>query len=275
MYLYWAFDLCKDSETSIDRYLIPIWFIHLLEISTQLGEAVVELYLSEGLKCPSVLRKGLFTTAAFDNIDHSPNSTTSKSSFHGTGIFIFQHLSGNYSGTERNRLTLGDATTSKQVPSLPDSYINVKPAFMKSKPLSPKSAEMIQKLQDHDYLGENLLNEYEWLNEARLIVEDANLETISWSAFHLSKQRCNSVEISLTSLLPLFQEQAHSVAMIKHSMDKVKYLVNFKSRTNTDYHCRSTALCLSQTNSVGMARNVRRRQVYCIIWWLVYRNGML
>ena len=92
---------------------------------------------------------------------------------------------------------------------------------------------MIQELQDHDYLGENLLNEYEWLNEVRLTVEDANLETISWSAFHLSKQRCNSVEISLTSLLPLFQEQAHSVAMIKHSMDKVKYLVNFPNPGRT------------------------------------------
>ena len=56
---------------------------------------MVELYLSEGLICPSVLRKGLFTTAAVDKIDHNPSSTTSKSSFHGTGISIFQHLSGN------------------------------------------------------------------------------------------------------------------------------------------------------------------------------------
>ena len=37
---------------------------------------------------------------------------------------------------------------------------------------------MILKLQDHDYLGENLFNEYEWLNEVHLTVEDANLKTI-------------------------------------------------------------------------------------------------
>ena len=149
-------------------YGLSISYHRVLEISTQPLESVVELYLSEGLIFPSILRKGLFTTAAVDNIDHNPSSTTSKLSFHRTGISIFQHLSGNDSGTERNRLTLGIATTSKQVPSLPDSYTNVKPAFMKNKPLPPKSAEMIQKLQDHDYLGENLLNEYEWLNEVRL-----------------------------------------------------------------------------------------------------------
>ena len=36
---------------------------------------MVELYSSEGLICLSVLRKGLFTTAAVDNIDHKPSST--------------------------------------------------------------------------------------------------------------------------------------------------------------------------------------------------------
>ena len=77
------------------QFGLSISYHRVLEISTQLGEAVVELHLSEGVICPSVLRKGLFTTAAVDNIDHNPSSTTSKSSFHGTGISIFQHLSGN------------------------------------------------------------------------------------------------------------------------------------------------------------------------------------
>ena len=69
------------------------------------------------------------------------------------------------------------------MPCLPDSYTNVKPALIKNKPLPPKSSEIIL-LQEHDNLGENLLNEYECLNEVHLTVEDANLETISWSAFH-------------------------------------------------------------------------------------------
>ena len=41
--------------------------------------------------CPSKLREGLFTTAAVDNIDHNPSSTTSSDSFHGTAISLVQH----------------------------------------------------------------------------------------------------------------------------------------------------------------------------------------
>ncbi|KAI8487001.1 hypothetical protein Bbelb_352610 [Branchiostoma belcheri] len=33
----------------------------------------------------------LFTTAAVDNIDHNPSSTTAKDSFHGTAISLLQH----------------------------------------------------------------------------------------------------------------------------------------------------------------------------------------
>ncbi|VDI15847.1 Hypothetical predicted protein [Mytilus galloprovincialis] len=76
------------------RHLIDTLFQHGLcisydrvrEISTQLGEAVVE-------RCgmPAFIKGQMFTTAAVDNIDHNPSSTTSKSSFHGTGISIFQH----------------------------------------------------------------------------------------------------------------------------------------------------------------------------------------
>ena len=81
------------------RQLIDTLFQHglcisydrVLKISTQLGEAVVERYLDEGVVCPPLLQGKVFTTAAVDNIDHNPSSTTSKSSFHGTGISIFQH----------------------------------------------------------------------------------------------------------------------------------------------------------------------------------------
>ncbi len=37
------------------------------------------------------LQNGLFTTAAIDNIDHNPSSTTAADAFHSTSISIFQH----------------------------------------------------------------------------------------------------------------------------------------------------------------------------------------
>ncbi|KAL5475256.1 hypothetical protein EMCRGX_G027332 [Ephydatia muelleri] len=36
----------------------------------------------EGLVCPPILRKGIFTVGAMDNIDHNPSSTSAQGSFH-------------------------------------------------------------------------------------------------------------------------------------------------------------------------------------------------
>ena len=51
-------------------------------------------------------------------------------------------------------------------------------------------------------------------------------ETISWAAYHASLQPPPSEKsVTLTSLLPLFYDEAKSVAMIRHSMDVVKRAV--------------------------------------------------
>ena len=57
-------------------------------------------------------------------------------------------------------------------------------------------------------------------------VKDA--DAVSWSAYHASLQPSNkSFEfcVTATSLLPLFHDQAQSVAMIRHSMDVVSKAV--------------------------------------------------
>lgn len=64
-----------------------------MAISTDLGNEVCCRYTDESAVCPSNLRLHLFTTAAVDNIDHNPTSTTAHDSFHGTGISLFQHPS--------------------------------------------------------------------------------------------------------------------------------------------------------------------------------------
>ena len=69
--------------------------------------------------------------------------------------------------------------------------------------------------------------EYMWLEHARRVIED-NTETdenISWSALHASRQPQLARTISPTALLPLFLDSAHTVAMIRHSMDVVKNTV--------------------------------------------------
>jgi hypothetical protein len=63
----------------------------VLEISTQLGESVLSQLMEDGVVCPVILQKGLFTTSAVDNIDHNPSATTATISCHGNGISVFQH----------------------------------------------------------------------------------------------------------------------------------------------------------------------------------------
>ena len=52
--------------------------------------SVCERFYEDGVVSPACLRKGLFTVSALDNLDHNPSSTTSTSSFHGTGISWFR-----------------------------------------------------------------------------------------------------------------------------------------------------------------------------------------
>ena len=53
---------------------LSITYDRVLEISAQLGEAVVAQYVDDGVVCPPVLRKQVFTTSAVDNIDHNPTA---------------------------------------------------------------------------------------------------------------------------------------------------------------------------------------------------------
>lgn len=59
------------------------------EMSAQLGDAVITSYGEDGVISPPVLRKGLFTTAIMDNIDHNSTSTTAQTSFHKDKHFCF------------------------------------------------------------------------------------------------------------------------------------------------------------------------------------------
>lgn len=48
---------------------------------------------------------------------------------------------------------------------------------------------------------------------------------VSWSAFHARRQPEKDFAPSLSALLPLFEDDSKSVAMIKHSMDVIKSTV--------------------------------------------------
>lgn len=111
---------------------LSISYDRVLSISTELANDICNFYETEKAVCPPQLRGGLFTTAAVDNIDYNPSSTTSHDSFHGTGISLFQHPSNEDSGVDRTSTvgTNGDHDRdagAKKVAHLPESYSSVPP----------------------------------------------------------------------------------------------------------------------------------------------------
>ena len=50
---------------------LSISYGRVLEISAELGDAVISKYIRDGVVCSPELRRGLFTTSAMDNIDHN------------------------------------------------------------------------------------------------------------------------------------------------------------------------------------------------------------
>ena len=111
-------DKCYDLGISIP-------YSRLREISTRLGNQVLQHYQHINVVCPPSLRIGLFITAAGDNIDHNPSSKTSEDSFHGTGISLFQHPTKSNRGIEQ--VTYPEEFKDDGLLELPEVYTDIKP----------------------------------------------------------------------------------------------------------------------------------------------------
>ena len=57
--------------------------------------------------------------------------------------------------------------------------------------------------------------------------------SITWAVHHATQKRGNPFELSISSLLPLIRDQAHSVATIKHAMEKIRDIVAFLNMGQT------------------------------------------
>ena len=118
----------KLASTNLWTICTSISYDHLLDISTELGNKICHHYRMETAVCPPELKGGVFTTAAVDNIDHNPTSTSVHDSFHGTGISPFQHPDKNFSGVARVVVTHGDTATKRTTTRLPKNYTSIPPA---------------------------------------------------------------------------------------------------------------------------------------------------
>ena len=109
---------------------LSISYDRVMNISTNLGNKLCDYYQSVNVVCPPYLQKEVFTVSAVDNIDHNPSSTTAQSSFHGTGISMFQNNEGNMKNVEAPHLLMTEECE-KKLSNLPETYTEVQPWSLK------------------------------------------------------------------------------------------------------------------------------------------------
>lgn len=119
----------RDLVEKLHNFGLCISYDRVLSISTNLRNVVCDHYHQANVVCPLNLRMSLFTTAAVDDIDHNPTST-----FHGTGISMFQHPPTEHPGVVRERIVnLSEESTTKSVAALPEAYTDVRPVYFPKK----------------------------------------------------------------------------------------------------------------------------------------------
>ena len=208
-----------------------ISYDRLLSISTDITNSVIDRYDKDSVVCPSKLRDGIFTTAPVDNIDHNPSSTSSQDSFHGTAISLVQHPTAEKPGTERSTDVFDPdrSSTPKKIATLPSYYTDVPPLTLPStNVVVPDTSARLVSAPDPQATLKESNREEDWLENTRQVLTEKELskeDTESWAAYRASKSSLSSHQPALISLLPMFTENAHSLAIIAHAISVVRTAV--------------------------------------------------
>jgi len=215
----------KKLVDTMNKLGMSISYNRVLEVENQIGTAVCKRFLQEGLVCPAVLKKGLYTVGALDNIDYNPSSATAQGSFHGTGISIFQFPTSSHQGVSREQPII-DRRNARADISLPRSYTTVPAVACNSKNLTVPESNLKEIECDFDKAKKD---EELWGQHASTVMRKEILEkddNISWTAYHASQQPYPTNPRAIISMLPLFYEKAVTFAMIKHGMTLVKQITD-------------------------------------------------
>ncbi len=120
----------KKLVQQLYRMGICIAYDRVMEIEEWIATSTSERFIEDGVVSPACLRKGLFTVGALDNLDHNSSATTSQSSFHGTGISLFQLPTKEKPGVARQPVTMPQLSGSRRH-SLPHNYAFVPAVSLK------------------------------------------------------------------------------------------------------------------------------------------------
>lgn len=112
---------------------------------------------------------------------------------------------------------------------LPEAYTNVPPVALIRKQFTAPPVNGPVRPLDLQMTAKTRNEEHEWLRAVMVAHEDQETikgSFVSWSAYHADIQRTEIPPAAIHALLPLFVDNAHSAAMIRHSMDIVRAAVH-------------------------------------------------
>ena len=163
------------------------------------------------------MKKGLFTTAAINNIDHDPSSSAAQKIFHGTSISIFQY-------PEENE-KMPNFVMEKDLPSqakvqLPLSYTHVSTA----KDFKPEPT--IRKPHDeHTFLNQTSVGIEERLDKIANMNFAEDEDRIHFESFFSARTQKKTPRTSST-LMPLLDESTNLSAIVRHCMNLISKFTN-------------------------------------------------
>ena len=221
----------KKLVQLLHQYCLSISYKRVLNMEIGYAQANAERAHNNGdIVCPSNLRHKIFTVAALDNLDHNPTSRTATSSFHGTGISMFQFPSVENPGLDQEPMEISfHRPPSSKGPMLPTLYTFVPPISRNLvtqppvKDVQPQPMASFDKEEQHEKAWMKMVQENMQVN-----FESETDPPIMWSAYHATRlDAVGSTEKCIEAMLPLFRDKAATPKMIRHGMYLVKKTTEF------------------------------------------------
>ena len=210
----------RDLVETFHKLGLSVTYDRVLGMSADLGNSAINHFENTGTVCPPKLNKGVFTMSAVDNIDHNPTATTTRGSFHGTGISLFQYPDAGNSGTKQTCTPI--TKSGKKVNRLSEEYTLVPAVTTVKKHLPiPEVCNLAQ--SNCSRLPEEVTKEYKWCDYVASFVDEKKNKSgkdvqVSWAAYHTKNSHSgksdNHSPKTVSALLPLFPDDSKSVAMI-------------------------------------------------------------
>jgi len=153
-------------------------------------------------------------------------------------ISLVQHPSNGELGTSRDTDVLGPSkpSTSKTISHLSSSYSEVTPMALPVGDLNAPEVSQQLLTSRVSLSGESDYDEEDWLSNTQELVCKGELQPrdfVSWAAHRATQSSLSSYKPAITSLLPMFVENAHSLAMIAHSIPVIKSAVQHVNPSHT------------------------------------------